>query len=100
MSDAPDRIWADAPSLFDGTDLWHTSRETAEKTATEYVRADIFSAKDAENARLRNLIGRYGMCVGDAEGVDFADGDHLTEDETEEVRAMIDAAELTGGSVR
>lgn len=60
MSDAPERIWADAPGIFDGTDLWHTSRETAEETATEYVRADIFAAKDAEIARLRGLLMEAG----------------------------------------
>ena len=128
MSDTPERIWADAPSLFDGMDLWHETQSTAEKNATEYVRADLVAAKDekmdwcekmsmdrlewvrdisdllgealseieakdAEIARLRGLVGRYGLNVGDAEGVDFACGSNLTPQETVEVIGLIDLAE-------
>jgi hypothetical protein len=33
----PDRIFADAPSIFDGSDVWHSEPS---KGRTEYIRAD------------------------------------------------------------
>ena len=34
----PERIFADAPSTFDGSDVWHSEAHTGR---TEYVRADV-----------------------------------------------------------
>jgi hypothetical protein len=48
----------------------------------------------AEIARLRSIIGRYGLQVGDAEGVDFTVGKHLTPAESVEVSNLIDAADI------
>ena len=47
---APERIWADPPSLFDGVDLWHEKQDGAELTAVEYIRKD---ASDAAIAAAR-----------------------------------------------
>ena len=49
MSKAPERIWADPPTTFDGMDIWH---EEPCDVATEYVRADLYAAQAAEIARL------------------------------------------------
>ena len=49
MSKAPERIWADPPTTFDGMDIWH---EDPRDVATEYVRADLYAAQAAEIARL------------------------------------------------
>jgi hypothetical protein len=42
MTDAPERIWADPPQIFDGSDVWHS--EPANER-TEYIRADIAEAE-------------------------------------------------------
>lgn len=55
---APERIWADPPSLFDGVDLWHEKQEGAELTAVEYIRKD---ASDAAIAAARAEGVREGM---------------------------------------
>ena len=49
MSKAPERIWADPPTTFDGMDIWH---EEPCDVGTEYVRADLYAALEAEIARL------------------------------------------------
>ncbi len=46
---APERIWADPPTTFDGMDIW---REEPCDVATEYVRADLYAAQAAEIASL------------------------------------------------
>ena len=55
---APERIWADPPSLFEGVDLWHEKQEGAELTAVEYIRKD---ASDAAIAAARADGVREGM---------------------------------------
>lgn len=55
---APERIWADPPSLFDGVDLWHEKQDGAELTAVEYIRKD---ASDAAIAAARAEGVREGM---------------------------------------
>ena len=55
---APERIWADPPSLFDGVDLWHEKQDGAELTAVEYIRKD---ASDAAIASARAEGVREGM---------------------------------------
>lgn len=55
---APERIWADPPSLFDGVDLWHEKQDGAELTAVEYIRKD---ASDAAVAAARAEGVREGM---------------------------------------
>lgn len=55
---APERIWADPPSLFDGVDLWHEKQEGAELTAVEYIRKD---ASDTAIAAARADGVREGM---------------------------------------
>ena len=55
---APERIWADPPSVFDGVDLWHEKQDGAELTAVEYIRKD---ASDAAIAAARAEGVREGM---------------------------------------
>lgn len=47
---------------------------------------------EAEVARLRSLIGRYGRNVEDYEGVLFHQGGHLTYDEAAEIEALVGLA--------
>ena len=63
---APERIWADPPSLFDGVDLWHEKQDGAELTAVEYIRKD---ASDAAIAAARAEGVREGML----KAADYAD---------------------------
>lgn len=42
MTDAPERIWAERPDIFDGMGLWHAQELTG---IQEYVRADIARAQ-------------------------------------------------------
>ena len=37
--DMPDKIFADPPSTFDGSDVWHSENG---KGRVEYIRADLF----------------------------------------------------------
>jgi hypothetical protein len=39
--DMPDKIFADPPSIFDGSDVWHSNPG---KDRVEYIRADLFQA--------------------------------------------------------
>ena len=63
---APERIWADAPCLFDGMDVWH---ETPRDGATEYVRADTIAALRARLAELEaerdDWIRAHRSCAAD-----------------------------------
>jgi len=39
--DMPDKIFADPPSTFEGSDVWHSE---VGKDRVEYIRADLFQA--------------------------------------------------------
>jgi hypothetical protein len=61
MSDAPERIWADPPEIFDGMDIW---RIDPGGKGVEYIRADLHRAEveaavkralDAVMTRLQNV---------------------------------------------
>jgi hypothetical protein len=71
-TDAPDRIWAwEQPGGLGSVRGW-TDRQVQ---ATEYIRADLLAAKDAEIARLRELVE-----VAYTEGFGSADGHfHMSE---------------------
>lgn len=45
MSEAPERIWAESPDLFDGMGFWPF---TEHHTRTEYIRADLHDAAIAK----------------------------------------------------
>jgi len=49
MSDAPERIWAEMPEVFDGMGFW---QEHKSADLMEYVRADILAQTIAANAAL------------------------------------------------
>lgn len=51
--DAPDRIWVYAPTIPDHNSWIYTNPPPAVAGFTEYVRADLVQAKDAEIAKLR-----------------------------------------------
>ena len=107
MSKAPERIWADPPTTFDGMDIWH---EEPCDVATEYVRADLYAAQAAEIARLtaeRDAAMAKAFCMGrdaaaneadeiamwllDNEYDDCADG---AEDAAAAIRALTPPADL------
>lgn len=54
--DAPDRIWVYAPTIPDHNSWIYTNPPPAVAGFTEYVRADLVQAKDAEIARLRDEV--------------------------------------------
>ena len=56
MTDAPERIWAERPYIFDGMGIWH---DTGEGPGTEYIAAAkvqelIRAAVEAERERLQS----------------------------------------------
>ena len=94
---APERIWADPPSLFDGVDLWHEKQDGAELTAVEYIRKD---ASDAAIAAARAEGVREGMLKAaeiadqhrDPTGTEYGEGwDASASSITKEVRAAAEA---------
>lgn len=56
MSDMPETIWADAPEIFDGSDVWHSS---SAPRRTEYTRADI------ANDKLQRAADLLAECAAD-----------------------------------
>ena len=94
---APERIWADPPSLFDGVDLWHEKQDGAELTAVEYIRKD---ASDAAIAAARAEGVREGMLKAaeiadkhrDLTGTEYGEGwDASASSIAKEVRAAAEA---------
>ena len=53
----PERIFADAPTTFDGSDVWHSEPS---KGRTEYIRADAVEKMIGEAAK-----GAYEEGYGD-----------------------------------
>ena len=51
---APERIWACPPDIFDGMGIWHDQQSVPGDT--EYIRADLFDAKEAEVALLTSAL--------------------------------------------
>jgi hypothetical protein len=49
MTDAPERMWAEMPGIFDGMGFW---REDEREDHVEYIRADILAQALAANAAL------------------------------------------------
>jgi chromosome segregation ATPase len=74
MSDLPERIFASPPDIFDGMSIWE-DKPTDGKTV-EYVRADLFAAKDAEYQTLEAL---YLRCNNDCIAA-YAERDRLKSD--------------------
>ena len=63
--DAPERIWAFDYDLQDDDGAWRnwqcwSDSDPKPLNATEYIRADLVQAKDAEIARLRAELEWYG----------------------------------------
>ena len=94
---APERIWADPPSLFDGVDLWHEKQEGAELTAVEYIRKDAsdmaIAAARAEGVRVAaslaaaiSLLERGGKAAKKA-----APSDKMFDQMLIDYRAALDA---------
>lgn len=76
MTDAPERIWADPPQVFDGMDCWHS---TPHESRTEYIRADKVAALVealawyGEQSRLARLIHSEGDAGRNAIAADGGD---------------------------
>lgn len=81
---APERIWADPPSLFDGVDLWHEKQDGAELTAVEYIRKDAsdaaISAARAEGVPSKEAIYALAlrMWAVHPKDLDAAGYDHVS----------------------
>ena len=81
---APERIWADPPSLFDGVDLWHEKQDGAELTAVEYIRKDASDAaiaaaraegvREVVISRIQDLIA---WLESDADNIHFLPADEV-----------------------
>ena len=54
MTDAPEKIWAHAPTTFDEMDVWQTSETDG---AIEYTRTDV------TDARIKELEKELGHCI-------------------------------------
>jgi hypothetical protein len=54
MNDAPEKIWAHAPTTFDEMDVWQTSETDG---AIEYTRTDV------TDARITELERELGHCI-------------------------------------
>ena len=67
MSEAPERIWAFEPDIFDNCSLWQ-DQPSPKGDTTEYIRADLVEA-----AVKRALERAAGACV--LSGQDLAEGD-------------------------
>lgn len=65
MSDLPERIWAWGSHDFRGAGQW---REGHYGYGTEYVRADLLAAKDAEIARLRGEVKKRDSVIAKVYG--------------------------------
>lgn len=50
MNNAPERIWAFQPTIFDEHDVW---QKYPHELATEYIRADLHAALQAERDALK-----------------------------------------------
>lgn len=91
---APERIWADPPSLFDGVDLWHEKQEGAELTAVEYIRKDAsdtaIAAARAEGVREGMLKAAEVASAFASEGK-WADGFIMAADIAAAIRAAAEA---------
>ena len=48
MSDAPERIWAEPPDVFEGMGFW---RSACEGIGVEYLRADLAARREADAYR-------------------------------------------------
>ena len=68
MSDAPERIWAEKPDIFDDMGLWHGKHHGS---LTEYVRADLVTPPQITDAMVDAAIQGYSDVLP-ADG-DFAD---------------------------
>ena len=60
--DMPEKIFADPPSTFDGSDVWHSENG---KGRVEYIRADLFqeAMKNAYEEGYRDGRDAYGPGV-------------------------------------
>jgi hypothetical protein len=71
MKDAPERIWADPPTVFDEMDVWYPEPRGE---ATEYIRADLARPK------VKPLVWRQysnnGNCMAETSIGDFVIEDH------------------------
>ena len=54
MTEAPEKIWAHAPTTFDEMDVWQTSETDG---ATEYTRTDVADARIEELESALRSIG-------------------------------------------
>jgi len=59
-NEAPERIWADAPSIFDGSDVWHSEPD---ECRTEYIRKDVSDAAVAAERELSKALVKRLKCL-------------------------------------
>ena len=62
MSEAPERIWAFVPDIFDNCSLWQDQPSPAGDTI-EYVRADHIEELEAKLAKADKLASEFKNCL-------------------------------------
>jgi hypothetical protein len=85
MTDAPERIWAFPPEIFDNMSVWQLDKPSGKPNGAEYIRADIAKA---EKVRAKALEEAALECDAIAARRKGTDRGYAAEDCASNIRAL------------